>query len=182
MQNDSYNRGGYIAFLFSMIFSLAFFVYITVVHPGVNLKEIPEGTAPADQTLAGAGEAQPKDVDVSKVEKPWVESADMATHGARVFANNCAICHGPKGLGDGPAGLSLNPRPRNFVEGKWKNGGDSATLFNTISNGIPGSSMASFAHIPAQDRWSLVQFIRSITKNKIKDDSAKVEAFAKTAK
>jgi mono/diheme cytochrome c family protein len=180
MQNDSYNRGGYIAFLFSMIFSLLFFVYITVIHPGVNLKEVPETTAPVEQTLAGAD--APKDADISKMEKPWVESADMATHGARVFANNCAICHGPKGMGDGPAGLSLNPRPRNFVEGKWKNGGDSATLFKTISIGIPGSSMASFAHIPVIDRWSLVQFIRSITKNKIKDDPAKVEAFAKTAK
>jgi hypothetical protein len=28
----------------------------------------------------------------------------------------------------------------------------------------------------------LVQFIRSITKNKVKDDPAKLEAFAKTAK
>ena len=76
----------------------------------------------------------------------------------------------------------MNPPPRNFVEGKWKNGGDSATLFKTISTGIPGSSMASFAHIPAPDRWSLVQFIRSLTKNKIQDDPAKVEAFAKTVK
>ena len=34
-----------------------------------------------------------------------------------------------KGLGDGPAGMSLNPRPRNFVEGKWKVGGDSVNRF-----------------------------------------------------
>jgi hypothetical protein len=42
--------------------------------------------------------------------------------------------------------------------------------------------MASFGHLPAADRWSLVQFIRSITQNKVKDDTAKLEAFAKTAK
>ncbi len=180
MQNDSYNRGGYIAFLFSMAFSLAFFVYVTVIHPGINLKEVPE-TAPAAETgLAGA--KQTKDVDVTKIAKPWLESEDMAAHGAKVFANSCAVCHGPKGLGDGPAGASLVPPPRNFVEGKWKKGGDSATLFQTLQTGIAGSSMASFAHLPAVDRWSLVQFIRSITKNKIKDDPAKVEAFAKTAK
>lgn len=183
MQNDNYNRGGYIAFLFSMAFSLAFFVYISVIHPGVDLKEVRETQpeAGAEQTLAG-GEAAPKAVDVSKVEKPWVESADMATHGAKVYSTNCAVCHGPKGAGDGAAGASLNPPPRNLIEGKWKVGGDSIALFKTLQNGIPGTSMASFAHLPAIDRWALVQFIHSITQNKVKDDPAKLEGFAKTAK
>jgi len=181
MQNDTYNRGGYIAFLFSMAFSLCFFVYVTLIHPGVSLREVPEPAGGPEQKLAGGG-ATNGDVDISKNDKPWEESADVVAHGAHIFANNCAVCHGPKGLGDGPAGLSLNPRPRNFVEGKWKVGGDSVNLYKTVSGGIPGSSMASFAHIPSKDRWSLVQFVRSITQNKIKDDPAKVEAFAKTAK
>lgn len=180
MQNDSYNRGGYIAFLFSMVFSLGFFVYVTVIHPGINLKEVPETAPGVEQTLAG-GEAA-KAVDVSKVEKPWVENADMAAHGAKVYATNCAVCHGPKGAGDGAAGASLNPPPRNMIEGKWKVGGDSIALFKTLHDGIPGSSMAAFAHLPVLDRWALVQFVRSITQNKIKDDPAKLEAFAKTAK
>jgi len=181
MQKDTYNRGGYIAFLFSMVFSLGFFVYVTLVHPGINLKEVPEPDKGVEQAVAGGAE-QTKDIDMSKVAKPWEENPEVAAHGAKVFANNCAVCHGPKGLGDGPAGLSLNPRPRNFVEGKWKVGGDSINLFNTIHNGLPGSSMASFAHLPVTDRWSVIQFIRSITHNKIKDDPAKLEAFAKTAK
>ena len=182
MQNDNYNRGGFIAFLFSMAFSLAFFVYIALIHPGVNLKEVTPST-PAQQTMAG-GEAQPeqKTIDIKTVAKPWVESADVAAYGAKVFSTNCALCHGPKGMGDGPAGASLVPPPRNFVEGKWKQGGDSVALFNTVAKGIPGSSMAAFPHIAVADRWALVQFIRSITSNKIKDDAAKLEEFAKTAK
>ncbi len=35
-----YNRGGFIAFIFSMGFTVAFFVYIAFLHPGVNLNEI----------------------------------------------------------------------------------------------------------------------------------------------
>ena len=177
MQNDSYNRGGYLAFLFSMCFSLAFFVYIVAVHPGVNLKEVPEpaaATGGPEQTIAA--------VDVSKVEKPWVENKDMADHGAKVFANNCAVCHGTGGLGDGAAGKGLNPPPRNLVEGKWKAGGDSVALYKTLTNGLAGTSMAAFGHLSSTDRWALVQFIRSITKNAGKDDPAAVEAFAKTAK
>jgi mono/diheme cytochrome c family protein len=183
MRNDSYNRGGYIAFLFSMFFSLGFFIYITLVHPGINLKEVPELKADATALKAGlAAPATAPAVDLGKIEKPWVENPDLVARGEVVFANTCAVCHGTKGLGDGPAGKGLNPPPRNFVEGKWKNGGDSATLFHTISTGIPGSSMAAFGNLPVVDRWSLVQFVRSITKNKIKDDPAKLEAFAKTAK
>lgn len=177
MQNDSYNRGGYITFLFSMIFSLSFFVYITVVHRGINLNEVSEVQG-ADVTVADAAKA----VDVSKIEKPWLESEDMAAHGKQVFANNCAVCHGATGAGDGAAGAALNPPPRNLIEGKWTKGGDSISHFKTLQNGIPGTSMASFAHLPVNDRWALVQFIHSITKNKVKDDPAKLEAFAKTAK
>jgi hypothetical protein len=47
---------------------------------------------------------------------------------------------------------------------------------------LPGTSMAAFGHIPVKDRWALVQFVRSITQNKEKDDPAKLDAFAKTAK
>lgn len=175
MQNDSYNRGGYYAFLFSMVFSLGFFVYVTFIHKGIDLKEVPQEGGAATQTVAAGP-------DLTKIEKPWEENEDMAKHGAQVFANTCAVCHGPTGDGQGPAGKGLNPPPRNFIEGKWTKGGDSATLFETITKGIPGTSMAPFGSLPVNDRWALVQFIRSITKNKVKDDAAKVEAFAKTAK
>lgn len=182
MQNDNYNRGGYIAFVFSMAFSLAFFVYIVLIHPGVNLKEVSPSAAQPEQTVAAAGESQQKAVDINKIEKPWAESADVAAYGSKAYANNCAMCHGSTGKGDGPAGGSLNPPPRNFVEGQWKKGGDSIALFSTITQGLPGTSMAAFPHIAVKDRWALVQFIRSITQNKVKDDPAKLDAFAKTAK
>ena len=174
MQNDNYNRGGYVAFLFSMGFSLLFFVYVTVVHPGIDLKEIPE-QAPASP------DGQPA-FDIASVKNPWVSSEEMVTHGKKTYASNCAVCHGDKGLGDGAAGKALKPPPRNLVEGKWTKGGDSIGLYVTLTNGIQGGSMASFAHLKPTDRWSLVHFIRSITKDLVKDDAAKVEAFAKTAK
>jgi hypothetical protein len=37
-----YNRGGYIAFMFSMAVTVAFFIYIAFIHPGVDLKEVEE--------------------------------------------------------------------------------------------------------------------------------------------
>ena len=178
--SDTYNRGGFLAFLFSMVVSIGLFVYVIFVYKGINLKEIPEQQTPgaAEQTVAGGAAA----VDVSKVEKPWVDNPDMVAHGKVVYENTCAVCHGTSGKGDGPAGMALNPRPRNLVEGKWKRGGDKIALYTTIEKGLEGTSMVGFSSLPKVDRWALVQYIDSITQNKTKDDPAKLEAFAASAK
>lgn len=182
MQKDSYNRGGFIAFVFSFTFSLVFFVYVAWLYPGIDLKEVPETVAGAEQTQAASEPQMPKDVDVSKVTNPWVTSDDMVAHGANVYATNCAVCHGPKGLGDGPAGANLNPKPRNLLEGKWKAGGTSEQLFATLTNGLKGTAMAAFGHLSVNDRWSLVHWIRSYTKDKPDDNAEKLETFGKSAK
>lgn len=41
-QYGDYNRGGMIAFTFSMVVTLVFFVYVAFIHSGVDLKEIPK--------------------------------------------------------------------------------------------------------------------------------------------
>ena len=176
---DPYNRGGFYAFLFSMVFSLLFFVYVGVIYPGINLREVPE---PAAQQATGDASA-PAAVDVSNVTNPWVSSENMIAHGKAVYQNNCTICHGATGMGDGPAGKSLVPPPRNLVEGKWKRGsGTEIDLFNTVKDGLPGTSMAPFGHLPLVDRWAVTHYVFSITKNKKNADPKKVEEFAKTAK
>src|SRR5829696_8169574 len=35
--------------------------------------------------------------------------------GADVFHASCELCHGPQGHGDGPAGQSLDPKPKNLA-------------------------------------------------------------------
>ena len=181
---DTYNKGGFYAFLFSMGFSLLFFVYIAFVHPGVDLKEIPESEMQAEQTLAEGGEAEAepaKKVDVSNVKEPWLTSEDLVAHGATVYKTNCAICHGDKGLGDGMAGKGVNPPPRNLVEGGWKNGGSRIALYETLQKGLEGTSMAAFGHLPKVDRWALVHWIQSVSKDVTPDEDSKVAAFAKGA-
>ena len=47
----------------------------------------------------------------------WPPGANLgqgASLGARVFAQRCAVCHGPDGKGNGPAAPSMFPRPRDF--------------------------------------------------------------------
>jgi len=97
-----------------------------------------------------------------------VQAADVA-RGAQVFAQYCATCHGPQGLGDGPVGKTLNPPPRNFQEGKFKYGMTSKDHFEVISNGAASKGgsplMAPWGKvIPEQDRICLVKYIESLKK------------------
>jgi cbb3-type cytochrome c oxidase subunit III len=55
--------------------------------------------------------------------------------GKKIYEQNCATCHGVKGKGDGVIGMSLNPKPRNFVEAKFKYGSTDKDLYKVISNG-----------------------------------------------
>lgn len=94
--------------------------------------------------------------------------------GATAFAANCSSCHGAEGKGDGPAAAALKPPPRNFhsAEEKWTNGTSPLAIFNTITTGIAGTSMASFAHLSEEERWALTHLIRE----KWMPDSVKQES------
>ncbi len=174
---EEYNRGGMIAFIFSMSFVFLFFIYIVAIHPGVNLDEkVKDPTASLE--LAAAGPA----FDIATVNEPWAKNDDVIAYGKKVFSTNCAMCHGEQGKGDGPAGAALKPPPRNLIEGKWTQGGGMISLFKVVTNGIAGTSMAAFGHFKPADRWALVQFIESITQNKSKDTPEQVAEFAKSAK
>ncbi len=175
-ENNHHNQTGLIIFLISMVGSMLFFVYIAFIHPGVE--GIDKIVDPA--TLAKKAEmATVEEVDPETVEKPWVSSPELILAGAKAYATNCAMCHGATGLADGPA---KTPETRNLVTGDWKAGGKSSELFATLQNGLAGTGMVSFkSQISKNNRWAIVHFVRSITKNKPEDDMSKLEAFAKTA-
>jgi mono/diheme cytochrome c family protein len=38
-----------------------------------------------------------------------------------IFATRCSTCHGVDGKGNGPASITLNPKPRNYTDAGWQN-------------------------------------------------------------
>lgn len=87
--------------------------------------------------------------------------AEAADAGAEVFRTNCAMCHGPQGHGDGPAGQSLEPKPGNLADVQQKAGDD--YLFWRIHDGKPGTSMVAWKGILTDEQiWQAVSFIRTL--------------------
>jgi mono/diheme cytochrome c family protein len=91
--------------------------------------------------------------------------------GARVFAQRCAVCHGPEGKGNGPAAPSMFPRPRDFSSGifKYKStaAGEPPTdedVLRTVRDGLPASAMPYFAGLlSAEELAAVVQQVKSFS-------------------
>lgn len=98
-------------------------------------------------------------VDVKKLS---VKTPELVDKGKQLFTNTCVSCHGNEGKGDGVAGASLNPKPRNFTDlSGWKNGPKFNQIYKTLQEGITGSAMPSFSNIPPEDRIALIHYIQS---------------------
>lgn len=179
MQQKEYNKGGLYVFLFAMVFVTIFFIYVTFIHEHSS-PDYKKPAPAAGTTAAVSPEAQR----VAQVPSgdPWMSTPEVVAKGEALFQVNCAVCHGPKGAGDGPGGKALVPPPRNMVEGQWKFGGSPFQLMKTVSNGSPGTSMASFGHLPEADRWALIHYVRSLTKNKVEATDAEIKAFKEQKK
>lgn len=102
--------------------------------------------------------------------EPAVAADGASRVGKAVYEQHCAACHGVNGDGNGPATVWLFPKPRNFNSGLFKIQSTPAgalptddDLFETITRGLPGSSMPSFTYLTEQQRRDAVQFVKWLT-------------------
>lgn len=86
--------------------------------------------------------------------------------GKASYVTNCMLCHGEKGDGNGAAGAMMNPKPRNFLVDKFKLGDKPEKVFKTISEGMPGTSMVGFAHLPQEELWGITHYLLTFRKAK----------------
>lgn len=85
-----------------------------------------------------------------------------AKKGAAIFKNFCVACHGANGLGDGPGGKNLTPKPAN-LSSEFVQSQSDGEIFWKISNGR-GFMIKWDPMIKEEDRWNLVNYIRTLKK------------------
>lgn len=83
--------------------------------------------------------------------------------------NQCATCHGDRGLGDGPSAHDLKDDwgylivPYNLTEGHIKCGDTALDIYRVFMTGLTGTPMPSFADaINSGDAWDLAHYILSL--------------------
>ena len=86
----------------------------------------------------------------------YQEDPEALARGEAVFVGTCSgYCHVP--------GIQVGDVPDLF-DCAWIHGGSSQEIYNTITNGIPGSRMVAFAgKLPDGDGdiWKIVAFLKS---------------------
>ncbi len=102
--------------------------------------------------------------DVIRIYKLTVapKAAPDLANGARLFAANCAACHGATGKGDGALAKGMDPEPSNFHEEDRMKQRSIYGLYNTIALGVKGTPMRAWTELPEADRWALAFFVSAM--------------------
>jgi cytochrome c oxidase cbb3-type subunit 2 len=97
------------------------------------------------------------------------QSPDLAV-GERVFRDNCAVCHGAAGDGQGMAANHFKTPPRDLTKGRFKfrstasgqvpTDGD---LARTIVQGVPSTGMVPQNHLSDADVQAVIAFVKSLS-------------------
>ncbi len=115
---------------------------------------------PPPHSVAMGSQAPIEDRDEADVlTNPVTRDPRSVMHGAHLFTERCACCHGDKARGDGPVSKVFPPAP-DLTYAKIRERSD-GYMFATITLG--GRAMPAQAEgLSARDRWDLVNFIRDL--------------------
>ena len=85
------------------------------------------------------------------------EEGDEAL-GQQLYADYCASCHGPDGLGDGPGAAGLLPRPANLAEHEYT----LARLGDALWNGVAGTAMPAWRDHSVADSSAVARAVQAL--------------------
>jgi mono/diheme cytochrome c family protein len=103
-------------------------------------------------SVAAAGLIEQAPAKYSSRVNPLKDQQEAAAAGAKLFARECAACHGPNREGIGNAPPLKHSNVVNAPPG---------ALYWVLRNGSLGRGMPSFAHLPEAQRWQIISFLRS---------------------
>jgi mono/diheme cytochrome c family protein len=148
---------------------VAFFAFLVV--PGMRNVNEPQAEVAVNAVQGESGWLDPAEYPASAgtvippiaPETVMTPNPELLARGKVLYVQTCVTCHGLEGKGDGPAGLSLNPKPRDFTRNAgWTNGTRLDEIFRTLDEGIKGTAMASYNDLSKSDRMALVHVVQSL--------------------
>jgi DMSO reductase family type II enzyme heme b subunit len=121
------------------------------------------------------GELEPPEQEPISYDSQVASSENSIARGKELFldGDRCSECHGKEGRGDGTKKLKddwgFRTWPRNFTKGwSFRVSNDPKDIFTSISTGIPGTQMPSFADpdseksLAEEDRWHIANYVASL--------------------
>jgi len=94
---------------------------------------------------------------------PLAVTPELLARGQKVYAINCAICHGATGQGNGITSKYGLLGIANYHQDKYRQMAD-GQIFNTITHGY-NTMMAYGDKVTVKDRWAIIAYIRALQKS-----------------
>lgn len=105
----------------------------------------------------------PKDIQTKK--NPVASSDAVLAKAKAAYEENCLMCHGETGKGDGPMASMLKERPADISDPKILSEATDGEIFWLITKGK--KPMPPFeTKLSEEDRWGLVNLMRAMSKTK----------------
>ncbi|MFZ1135138.1 MAG: c-type cytochrome [Candidatus Korobacteraceae bacterium] len=93
----------------------------------------------------------------TQMKNPYSRDASAAADGKKLYAQNCAQCHGNNLQGMGPAPTLVSASVKNAKPGE---------LFWFVTTGDLSKGMPSWSQLSKQQRWQVVTFLESRNESK----------------
>jgi high-affinity iron transporter len=87
------------------------------------------------------------------------EARPSLAHAEALYAESCAVCHGPRGDAKTERARQLDPPPASFRDPSRLADLSPYRVYNALTFGVPGTAMAAFDSLPTADRWSLAFYV-----------------------
>ena len=149
----------------TVLFALGVLLLVDAIRPGGHRRQRRATVAlgcvavAVGLPLAAIAALIPTAVD-AVIPNPVPATPASIARGEELFQQNCTMCHGLSGRGDGPLARTLNPRPADLrVHVSQHSEGQ---LWLWVSDGVPGTAMPAFRPtITDEDRWSIINYLES---------------------
>lgn len=118
-------------------------------------------TPPAALATAQAAAPLPTSIPVAAVSAPRT-SPNLAV-GAQLYADHCAACHGPTGMGDGEMASGLSFPAAVLADPELARAASPQDWYQVVTNGRLDRQMPPFVTLSDQARWDAVGYALSLS-------------------
>ena len=146
------------------------FILVALAVSAVLILAACSGTVGEDDHAEGEAVHADPPAEYAGMTNPFAGDHEAAEAGADIYEINCATCHGPEGLGDGPAAEGLDPKPASLADTHLMEYMSDGALFWRVSEGGGfeqfNSAMPPWKDILSEDQiWQVITFLRELAED-----------------